>query len=328
MNYKKIEHLSQELRFFLISSLSSPYAASARAVVAGEAQGVILGDDDKEPQEVWIATQDRIWWQPLKKISHEPLDVSALLPWLKDEWKESVSIYSDPSHLDILKKRLEKLRCFCEPALIFKKDLHEFTHERISLPPQISIFPYTSHFIQTKIREEDQEDALENAQKVTQRVLGKFPGYFLVNEQGRLVSSCTLDYIHGNTCEIGVETEEDFQRQGMSTICVHHVLQELYIRGITNILWHAPKINIASQKTAQKCGFKLLFETSFLSCSTTLAHNILHCGYRNMCFGETQKAIELYEEAIKVGQEEGNSKLGEFTYEDVLGWIQDLKKGF
>jgi RimJ/RimL family protein N-acetyltransferase len=72
-----------------------------------------------------------------------------------------------------------------------------------------------------------------------------------------IVSWSIADYVIGNSCEIGIETDEDYRRKGFAAIVATACVKFALSNGIDRIGWHCFESNIASQKTAEKIGFKL-----------------------------------------------------------------------
>ena len=74
-----------------------------------------------------------------------------------------------------------------------------------------------------------------------------------------IVSYC---YICGessseNSCELGIETFEEFQRKGYAEIVCREAIKEVIKFNYDHINWHCDVSNIGSNKTALKLGFKM-----------------------------------------------------------------------
>jgi len=72
----------------------------------------------------------------------------------------------------------------------------------------------------------------------------------------QLVSWSLTDCVSGTRCEIGIQTQPKYRRQGLATTTaaatVNHALQH----GYHNIGWHSSQDNIGSIKVAENIGFK------------------------------------------------------------------------
>ncbi|WP_106767708.1 GNAT family N-acetyltransferase [Paenibacillus faecalis] len=82
-------------------------------------------------------------------------------------------------------------------------------------------------------------------------------GYCILTNDNEIVSWCLTDYVIGNKCEFGIETDEDHQQKGLATAVAAACVQLARSKGIKCIGWDCFDINIGSWKTAEKVGFKL-----------------------------------------------------------------------
>lgn len=81
-------------------------------------------------------------------------------------------------------------------------------------------------------------------------------GFCIIKDQD-IVSWCIADHVIGDKCEIGIETDKEYRKKGFATIVVMECIKFCLSNGIDNIGWHCFESNKASQKTAEKVGFKL-----------------------------------------------------------------------
>lgn len=70
-----------------------------------------------------------------------------------------------------------------------------------------------------------------------------------------VVSWCTSDYVVGDSCEIGVKTDENFRKKGLCTYLVKQILNYCKKNKLYKVGWHCRADNIGSYKTAEKVGF-------------------------------------------------------------------------
>ena len=61
-----------------------------------------------------------------------------------------------------------------------------------------------------------------------------------------------------NSCELGIETFEDFKRKGYAKMLCQETINELFKLGYDKINWHCHTDNIGSSSTALKLGFCLV----------------------------------------------------------------------
>ncbi|MCK4978810.1 MAG: GNAT family N-acetyltransferase, partial [Candidatus Delongbacteria bacterium] len=60
-----------------------------------------------------------------------------------------------------------------------------------------------------------------------------------------------------NVCELDIETEEEFRRQGLAFAVAHATIREAFRVGYEKIAWGCDASNEGSWKTAEKLGFTL-----------------------------------------------------------------------
>ena len=123
-------------------------------------------------------------------------------------------------------------------------------------------------------------------------------GYCLMKEN-HIVSWCLADYVVDSRCEIGIETDEDYRRQGLATIvvsaCINHCLQN----GIERIGWDCLKTNIGSIKLAEKVGFKLYQEYPVLFGWYNSFDNFLVHAYYFYETGDFKTSSSYYKKAFE-----------------------------
>ncbi|MFL5732160.1 MAG: GNAT family N-acetyltransferase [Chloroflexia bacterium] len=76
-----------------------------------------------------------------------------------------------------------------------------------------------------------------------------------VRDGDLLAGWCLSEYNHGDRCELGVETLEEYQRQGIGTAAVLATVTEASARGINRIGWHCWQRNVPSAALARRAGF-------------------------------------------------------------------------
>ncbi|WP_213648671.1 GNAT family N-acetyltransferase [Paenibacillus sp. J23TS9] len=83
--------------------------------------------------------------------------------------------------------------------------------------------------------------------------LGKGYGYAALTENKEIVSIAVSSFIFNSTHAIGVETQETYKRQGLSSSLVQLLLKK-FNENNTTAWWDCMESNMASQKTAEKAG--------------------------------------------------------------------------
>ncbi len=72
----------------------------------------------------------------------------------------------------------------------------------------------------------------------------------------KIVSWCIADCVVDEKCEIGVETLEDYRRQGFSMAAIKATILLCKNKNIRTVGWHCWNDNVASVTIAEKAGFK------------------------------------------------------------------------
>jgi RimJ/RimL family protein N-acetyltransferase len=89
--------------------------------------------------------------------------------------------------------------------------------------------------------------------------LSKGFGFCIIFKESEIASVCLSNYFSEklNRCEIGIYTEEKFQKQGLAKILTSEMVDYCLNRNIESIEWHTREENIASVRIADSVGFKL-----------------------------------------------------------------------
>jgi RimJ/RimL family protein N-acetyltransferase len=78
------------------------------------------------------------------------------------------------------------------------------------------------------------------------------------DEGPAIISWCLTDWVVGDECELGIETDERFRSNGWARKTALGTLSLAKQRGMTRVGWQCWSSNIGSQRTALSAGFKLL----------------------------------------------------------------------
>jgi GNAT superfamily N-acetyltransferase len=80
-------------------------------------------------------------------------------------------------------------------------------------------------------------------------------GSCLVHD-GTIVSWSLVDYVDGDRCEIGINTDWDFRRQGLGTLTAAANVEQAIAQGFSTIGWHCWANNAGSTGVAENVGFQ------------------------------------------------------------------------
>ncbi|WP_242942304.1 GNAT family N-acetyltransferase [Hathewaya proteolytica] len=146
-------------------------------------------------------------------------------------------------------------------------------------------------------------------------------GFCIVNGND-IVSWCISDYVMGNKCEIGIETDEGYRKNGFATIVVSVCIKYCMENNIDHIWWHCFESNIGSQKTAEKVGFKLCKEYKPLFGWYNSFDNFLVHAYDYYTNKHYAEASKLYEKAFRLLESNNKeSKISNICNENNKYWF-------
>lgn len=94
---------------------------------------------------------------------------------------------------------------------------------------------------------------------------------FCALDDRQLVGWCLAEYHYQSRYELGIETIEAYQRQGIATHVASAVIKRAFAEGATEIGWHCWASNIASIATALKLGFHKERDYPVIVCDSRLA---------------------------------------------------------
>ncbi|WDV47971.1 GNAT family N-acetyltransferase [Clostridiaceae bacterium M8S5] len=140
---------------------------------------------------------------------------------------------------------------------------------------------------------------------------------FCIIKDDDIVSWSLADFIVDDKAEIGIETDESYQKKGFATKVVTECIKHCLSEEIKDIGWHCWDDNIGSQKTAEKVGFKLTRKYSVLFGWLNSLDNYLVHAYSCYQNKDYKEAAYLYNKAIEVIRiDENETKSSRIRRED------------
>ena len=113
------------------------------------------------------------------------------------------------------------------------------------------------------------DSPLENSQLLLEEILSESPSLehffrqnfgFSAQDGYTLVAWCLAEYHYQGRYELGIETIEAYQRQGIAAHLASAVIRHAFAKGATEIGWHCWATNTPSIATALKLGFKKVLD--------------------------------------------------------------------
>ncbi len=119
----------------------------------------------------------------------------------------------------------------------------------------------------------------------------------------KIVSWCITDYVSGNRCELSLETDKEYRKQGFATLTAAATVDSCLAKKLTEISWRSNEYNLGSRKIAEKIGFEKIREQPvFFGCYDPY-ENLMKRIYRSsLYFKDFKESALCYEEAFKLGE--------------------------
>lgn len=200
-------------------------------------------------------------------------------------------------------------------------DLSEYEFNKkvdIPLDSGISIEFIDSSFLKrTHLNNYDQIIELIDENWISEEVfLKKGFGFCLVKDDS-IISWCISDYNIEKQCEIGVETDDTYQRKGYATMVVTEVQNYCKQKGMEKIGWHCMNSNVGSYILAEKVGFKRMDNYITYHAWFNTFDNFLVNGHYYLTNTEKyRKAAECYEKAFDMKQNNNSDYLDSAIFSD------------
>lgn len=246
---------------------------AVQTVLAGILKGRIYVDDPASPATAILIPSN----QHGVHVSGEPeprmlADVIHLL--FKESDKESygcVVYYTS----DAWKQTLEHVLQKQEAGSRWRQ------YYRLRKPSSPVVVPLSENITLGRIDETMLGDAtLENRQLLFEEIHSESPSLehffrqnfgFYAQDSHTLVAWCLAEYHYQGRYELGIETIEAYQRQGIATHVAAVVIRHAFTQGATEIGWHCWATNTPSIATALKLGFEKVLD-----------YPVYYCQYRQV----------------------------------------------
>ena len=277
------------------------------AVIEKNCPGTIYVDDLENPEIALIVSSEGYYLagndknNEFNKELKELLDTK-IIPERIKEGEENISLNYYPGTWE---NKVEKILEGRYPVRV-----HGYTYEfeklnipdwKEKIPPGYAIVRIDENFLErTDLKNYDEViNYTENTWYSFKDFLKKGIGFCIIDDN-TIVSWCLTDCVSGYRCEVGVETDEDYRRQGFATITVSAAVEYLFNQGFTHIGWHTGVANIGSIRTAEKVGFVRVLEDTYHFCWFYPVDNFIEHGY--VCWQENnfKESAYWFEKTISV----------------------------
>lgn len=300
--YEKVRPLFQGLHLNLVIS----------AVIEGNSQGRIWVDDVINPKTAFMWNKEHCYYLAgyenndefnlaLEKLITEKITPEAIehdfllfkLYYTSDSWENKIDV--------IFKNKFP-----------VKMDRRFYTFKQLKIADWKDRIP--SGFCMKRIDEKLLErTSLKNINKVTNEIKSSWNsvadflrngfGFCLLHGDG-IVCWCTAEYVSGKKCGIGIETVEEYERQGFATLTASAFVDHCVSNSITPH-WDSWNDNLGSIRVAEKVGFEKTLDYTVYFGSFDEFKNLLIKGYHNYQLKRFKESAECYEKAFKIGEAKG-----------------------
>ncbi|WP_195570623.1 GNAT family N-acetyltransferase [Paenibacillus sp. 1001270B_150601_E10] len=171
----------------------------------------------------------------------------------------------------------------------------------VSIPEGFTIEPFTEKLFHQLLPEQRQlaADMLEENQITCEHwMMGNRFGYCVLDENQVIVSACLTDFVHGDICELGIETDENDRRKGFGTAVAHATAAHAFRIGIHSVGWDCWDDNVGSFRTVERIGGRLVRQYTVLTGWFNSFDHRLVQAYRDWTNEEYDYAATQYEEAL------------------------------
>jgi RimJ/RimL family protein N-acetyltransferase len=260
-----IHHLDQT-QFERVRALFTPIAAyqlTAMGVIDGTAPGEIWVDDVDSPQSAYMISPEGMYLagNPENQVFNRALNdhFRTTLYNVTDEIRSICLVYDPPGWGSKL------------TGILYPRDLLIYPRRhyvcralqvdwRAKLPEGFSVRQIDADLLardDLAISDHAREWVKNNWRTVENYMAHGF-GFCTIDEQAHKVVSWSLaDCVHGDGCEIGIQTLPEYRRRGLAAITTAAAVDHALANGYAWVGWHCHDDNSGSIGVAEKVGFAL-----------------------------------------------------------------------
>lgn len=282
---------------------------AVKALLEGSSPGEVYVDDPVNPKSVFAWTMHRFFLAGAFDNNAFNARVKVLFdqtiyPKARQMGRDGFTLYYAPDgwgdviQKDILfgKYPLQEMRQY----YVFKDFKHDW---RSMLADGFSTLPVDEELL-AKEHLKNLDELIEETQSERPSVEAYLESSFgtCVVHQDELVSWCLSEYNCAERCEVGIETQRDYQKRGLATITASALIEKAHSEGITEIGWHCYAGNKPSSATALKIGFEKVSDYPVFWAMFDEAINMAVNGNSKFEQKAYKEAVEWYQRAINIGE--------------------------
>jgi len=222
------------------------------AVLDGKAPGRIYADDVTSPRAVYLISADGHFLAGDAGNRAFAQAVNDALP--RDTY---FVLYCDPDRwaaaLDVVLKDTYAVPATCCYYTLQQLKIADWPDR---IPPGYSMRPIDADLLARDLKNRDGVvDGILDEWRSVDTFLAYGFGSCLVHD-AEIVSWSLSDYIQGDRCEIGIQTDWNYRRQGFGTLTAAANAAQALAQGFTTVGWHCWRNNVGSIGVAEKVGFE------------------------------------------------------------------------
>jgi hypothetical protein len=238
------------------------------SIFAGKRSGAVYVDDKEKPQSAFLYSHH--WYFLAGKADNEEFNRS-LTELIMGKDFQNDHLRSSPSEISLV----------CHPD-DWREQFHNIFDERplIEVPRRSYVFKQAPFDWKDKFQDgfgawDINLDLLENKQIKNTEILDFWLKYHwgasveTFYQQGigvclihndEIASWCMTSSLNGESCELTVEAESNYRKQGLDIITALAAVERCLRKGFTTINWHTDDSNITDWQSAEITGFVKVYE--------------------------------------------------------------------
>jgi len=251
----------------------STHHLAVSSVLAGILPGGIYVDDSGHPTAAILIPSNQyhvyVGGEPSAQLLADVIDLLYQPSRAQRYWL--MVYYPSNAWEPTIEHALEGLARRTSPRQYFR-----LTEQSLSLPSplpeQITIVPIEQTLVEdaSVVNRDLLIDEIHSESPSLEYFFRHHFGYCAIDGR-QLIGWCLAEYHYQSRYELGIETIEAYQRQGIASHVASAVISRAFAEGATEIGWHCWASNTASIATALKLGFQKELDYPVMLCDSRLA---------------------------------------------------------
>ena len=324
--YDRVRSLFTELTEYHLFTL---------AIIEGTAEGRIFTDDVERPQRAFMLVdygEGDIYITGDSTHADFNRDMNVLLHRIfLEERKEGHEMFTVYWHPDEWETRFDTILARLDP-MRYSRKYHAYNTLKYDwqakLKPGFQVVKMDSRFFsQLGLTNMDVlKDWIQYERRKYSTIDGIHGCCVIDRTENAIVAWCQIDYVTGTRTEIGVQTAQNYRKQGWGTLVVAATVEFLLSKGFDNIGWHYWAHNLASGRTAEKVGLELVLDHPvYVGMINQFENMMVQSNYfaSDKVCQDKQRAYLCLENVIRMAE---NSHPDYVNFPDVVSGKLDLKE--